>query len=285
MPRPLGVVVYLELRFMNTKDLSLIISDHRMALLERILYYEGSLNLDELAGKMNVDCGTASLLLANYEKYAPGNLTMESGLYIPNDKKFFFIFSENKHENILKTLHKANSLTVHTLPNLVKFIEKEMLTKILRAITRKQQIVYNITYQSLTALDPQNKEIIPFAIYAIRNRFHLRGYCLKQKNFRDFVFSRILDFTYSHEYSGEYIVDTESMYKVELEIIPHPDLTLIQNKCIQLEYRMTNGILKACIPRSMLFYFLDEYNLSDESLKPPKTVLFLKNRDMVLKKS
>jgi hypothetical protein len=198
---------------MNSENLSLIISDQRMALLERTLYYDGPSSLHDIAVKMNVDSNVVSLLLTNYQKYAPGNLIFKNAFYITNDKDFIFIFSENRHDNILRTLHKANNLTVHTLPNLVKYLDKDMLTKILRAVTQKKQNVYNVKYQSLTAFEPQNKKIIPFAIYAIRNRFHLRGYCLKQKNFRDFVFSRILDFSYSNEYESEYIIDTESMYK------------------------------------------------------------------------
>ena len=268
---------------MNNRSFSTVISDKRFSMIERIFYYENPSTLQDVAVKLNVDVGTVGLLLDKYRKCVPNNLLVKESFFSVNDKDFIFLFSENRHENILKTLHKEKSLKVYTLPNLIKYFDENMLTKIIRAITQNTQNVYNITYQSLTAFEPQQKEIIPFAIYAIRNRFHLRGYSLQQKKFRDFVFSRILDLSYLAEYQGEYIIDTESMYKVELEIIPHPDLTPIQKKCIQLEYRMKNGMLKVCIPRSMLFYFLDEYNLSDESLKPPRTVLLLKNRDVALK--
>ncbi|MCF7791283.1 MAG: WYL domain-containing protein [Victivallales bacterium] len=251
--------------------------------IERTLFWEGSLDAKYLAEKFNLKQSTAEQYISDYSESAPENINKTSsgnGKYFPSDSVFKFVYPENNYHNILQTFTERNEPYIVSLPFLQPVIDKEMLKEIIRAMVGRDKVL-TIRYQSLNSPVPDERNIIPYFLTFVRNRYHLRGYCFAKKDFRDFVLSRIISIVGTAAYKGDKIRDIDSCEYVSVIIKPHTELSRMQKMCTEMEYNMKESRKQIKVRKSLLIYLLDELRIGKEYYKPPFTVLELVNNEQI----
>ena len=139
----------------------------------------------------------------------------------------------------------------------------------------------NITYVSLSSGET-TREIVPHTLVDNGLRWHVRGFDRKHGEFRDFVLTRIKaavvleDSTLSEtELESQ---DRQWNRFVELELVPHPRIE--HSEAIELDYGMTEGVMKVEIRAATAGYMLRLWNVDcskEAQLKTPEFHLWLKN--------
>jgi hypothetical protein len=250
--------------------------------IERSVFWEGELSVKYLADNFNLSLKNAEEYIADYINLKPENIknrTVKDKIY-PDDNNFKFEYSENNYHNILRTLSTNSIPFFETLPILQPVFDRDLLRDIIRSMNRRDNVL-NIRYQSLNSSVPEERKIIPYSIYYVRGRYHIRAYCLAKNAFRDFVLSRIISIIHIASYKGEQITDIESSEYISVIVKPHSDLSDMQKMSTEIEFGMDNGQKEIKVKKSLLIYLLDELRIGKEYYKPPFTVLELVNKEDV----
>ena len=253
-----------------------------LSFIERVIFWEGSLSSRYLADNFNITLKNAERYISEYMILNPENIEKEivDANYYPNDQNFKFKFAENNYHNILKTLSEKNIPFFETLPSIQPVFDKELLRDILRSMNTGHDIL-TIRYQSLNSRIPEERDILPYFIYYVRGRYHIRAYCLAKKAFRDFVLSRIISVIQVSAYKGEHISDIESNEYATVIVKPHSDLSDMQRMSTEIEFGMDEGKKAMKVKKPLLIYLLDELRVGKDYYRPPFTVLELVNSDEI----
>jgi len=149
------------------------------------------------------------------------------------------------------------------------------------AIKRHEAI--EVFYQSMSSPEPAWRWIEPHALVFDGFRWHARAYCQRSSAFKDFVLSRMTDTRSSKPADARSSVDSEWEEQVDLQIVPHPELSAGQRKAIELDYGMENGVTTIPVRRAMLYYALKRLGLDTDpaARRPQDQQIVLQNRDSV----
>ena len=255
-----------------------------LSFIERTLFWEGEVSAKYLADAFSLDIKSAKIYIADYSKNHPGNIyhdTSDISKLYPNDDVFRFVYAENKPNNILQFAALKNAPYFEELPKLQPLFDKDILKDVIRALNKRDKVL-TIRYQSLNSSIPQERDIIPYSIYFVRGRYHVRAYCLNRNDFRDFLLSRIISIVSAMTWDNEPVRDRESSETVTVRIKPHEQLSAMQKMCTEMEFGMIDGIKEIKVKKSLLIYLLDELRVGKDYYKPPFTVLELANKDEIM---
>ena len=160
-------------------------------------------------------------------------------------------------------------------------VDPEILREVLSAIREKKAL--QITYQSMSRLEPTARWIEPHALAFDGFRWHARAFCQNDAVFKDFLLSRILQTrgVEASEVTDE--ADADWQEHITLEIAPHPELSESQKKVIALDYGMRDGKAQIMVRRALLYYALRRLGLDidPDARKPQDQQIVLLNREAV----
>jgi hypothetical protein len=123
----------------------------------------------------------------------------------------------------------------------------------------------------MSAPDPEWRWIAPHALAFDGFRWHARSHCEKSGEYRDFVISRVIETRQTRAAKKQAVSDVVWEEMVELEVGPHPDLSLNQRRVIELDYGMVNGIVTIPVRRALLYYALKRLGLdTDQAAREPQ---------------
>ncbi|MFN7305272.1 MAG: WYL domain-containing protein, partial [Acetobacteraceae bacterium] len=166
-------------------------------------------------------------------------------------------------------------------PTPVRGVNAETLRSVIAAIHRSEAI--EVKYQSLSRPEPRRRWIAPHAIGFDGFRWHTRAFCMTDRNFKDFLLSRIMETggTRPSEIGAD--GDSEWNEMVTLEIGPHPELSATQKKVIALDYGMISGRASIPVRKALLFYALRRLGLDTDpaARRAQDQQIVLLNRDVV----
>lgn len=205
----------------------------RLAFLDFRLYFLGSVGRPDVCDRFGVVPMVASRDLASYRELAPANTRFDGKrkLYIPTeDVKPLF---KHDPERVLSALSKgfgegigratSGFLTCET-PVRLNLPPLPVLATITRAI--HQHGAVRLIYNSLKS-GTSKREVVPHALVDSGQRWHIRCFDRKSKEFRDLVLTRIEKPTLIE---GGEISDHEQADKdfqwgrvVEMELVAHPN--------------------------------------------------------------
>jgi len=130
--------------------------------------------------------------------------------------------------------------------------------------------------------------ISPHSIVFSGIRWHVRAYCEKNKDYRDFVINRIkliddemgkgVDEDIKKATSGKQYDDEWNHY-IDLEIVPNPNLKAAQQALIARDYQMQDNKLKIEVRKALAQYTLKQLHVSLQGSNAEK------NTYLVLKKT
>ncbi|AAY49480.1 Predicted transcriptional regulator [Xanthomonas campestris pv. campestris str. 8004] len=266
--------------------------ERRLEFIDYRLRWGGELNRSDLTGFFGISVPQASLDLAEYSKRAPDNLEYDPSARIYRAASdFVAIFPTSDHARYLEDLLRVAVDSevpygsflgwhppVSALPRPWRRLEASIVISVVQAIRHSQQL--DVRYQSFSDESPSVRSVTPHALVSDGFRWHMRAYCHKRQDFRDFLLSRVLDIAGSkadRDRAGE---DDAWHRQVRLVLVPHPELAPAHQALIELDYGMREGQCELKCRQSLLFYVLQQLGLGDpEAVRSPgQQHLALKNR-------
>ena len=120
--------------------------------------------------------------------------------------------------------------------------------------------------------------ISPHALAHDGLRWHVRGFCHKQKSFKDFLLSRCLQSGDLHDAEAPASQDRNWNEYFSVVLIPNPALSSEQQDVIAQDYCMEYGQTAIAVRKALLYYFnkrlrLDVAKAIDDPKETPVVVL------------
>jgi len=270
-----------------------VLSDIKQAQRERLLhidfraYFLGDVGRSDLIKRFGIKSAAATRDIIIYNECAPDNLSYDTKTksYLRTDG--FKPLFEYKSSQVLASLSQGigegfvepqHSILACETPSKLNKPKLDVLSVITRAIHQRKAV--KIEYCS-TSSGSSSREVVPHVLVDNGLRWHARTYDRKNDRFGDFVITRITKVKLLDEPIQEYEDlrhDIQWNRIVEMELVPHPNIKHTQ--AIELDYDMTDGVLKQNVRAAVAGYVLRRWNVDcteDHSLKGGEYQLWLRN--------
>ncbi|VVN15588.1 hypothetical protein PS645_04026 [Pseudomonas fluorescens] len=266
----------------------------RYRLIETVAWWEGRLTTGHLIQSFGISRQQASKDINAYiNDHAPENLTYDKQIkgYVPSPKfkPRFIDDSANAYLHLLNQTHSraehVEGLALayaHTLVLEVpdRTIRPEILRPLLKAC--RDGLRLEVEYVSLANPITEIRLIAPHTLIYTGMRWHVRAYCEKNGQYRDFVLSRLRGVPELLGQSPNLIVD-DIDWNTEVSVIIEPDSRLRpeQKEIIEADYGMKNGALIIPTRRALMGYVLQRFQIDPKKLdpKPAAQQIVVKNLD------
>jgi predicted DNA-binding transcriptional regulator YafY len=266
--------------------------EQKLQFIEFRLFWDGHVNRGDLIDKFGISQNQASGDLNRYIALAPDNMIYDkSGKTYVRTSSFRPLFFKPDATQYLAQVRSVaegivapedawigNLPTFDATPAPARGIDPTVLRSIVIAVRRREAV--EVRYQSMSSPDPEWRWIAPHALAFDGFRWHARSFCEKIGEYRDFVISRVIETRQSRSTQTQTTADVAWDEIVELEIGPHPDLSLNQKRVIALDYGMQNGRVVIPVRRALLYYALKRLGLDTDpaARKPQDQQIVLLNK-------
>lgn len=229
----------------------------RYRFIETLVLWEGRLTTRHLCDTFGIGRQQASKDINNYlREVGPGNLEYDKYLkgYKPTaffaprvtrglaDEYLHLMARNNQLLNMFESL-ALNVANVEVLAQPVRDVRPEVLRPIMQAARQQKRL--EVDYVSLNNPDREGRIIVPHTIVYTGLRWHVRAWCEKNLEYRDFVLSRFRDVPEILDESEHGVDgDTEWNRDVVVRITPDPRLSPAQCEVVEVDYGMRDGALE-----------------------------------------
>lgn len=261
--------------------------------IEIVAQWEGRLTTNHLCATFGIGRQQASRAIARYlQEIAPGNLVLDRAAkgYVPSET-FVPRRTSGIADEYLHLLH-GDALLNHTfvtlgLPTPNTEVVSPALRRVAPAIVRalvqaaREQRRVEVDYLSMQGPDRDGRVIVPHTLVFSGVRWHVRAYCEKNGDYRDFVLTRfrgepgLMDAS-QHGATGDAAWNTE----VSVVITPDPRLKPPQQEIIATDYGMTDGRLEIKTRGPLVRYLLLQMQIDPAAWKgdPTSQQIVIQNR-------
>ena len=260
----------------------------RLAYIDLRLRYTGEAMRQDIVESYGIKSAAATRDFALYKELAPKNLSYDKSEKRYIIGKWHSPLFEFPPQQILPWIaggysdtspFKNKEVILTETTGINRSVSGDVLAAISRGIYSKK--IIEISYRSLSS-GLTVRGIAPFVLVGNGDRWHVRAYDRRNKEFRDFSLSRIIDAKQNEEsisLAETHSNDIQWNRVVELELVPHP-ANIQHPDTIEAEYGMQNGVLRTKIRAALVGYFLRRWNIdctNDHSLRGMEYQLWLKN--------
>jgi predicted DNA-binding transcriptional regulator YafY len=266
----------------------------RYRYIETIALWEGRLTTRHLCDTFGIGRQQASKDINNYlREVGPGNLEYDKFLkgYKPSagfepkvtrgmaDEYLHLMARNNELMNMFESL-ALNVANVEVLSVPVRDVRPEVLRPIMQAARQQRRL--DVDYVSINNPDREGRIIVPHTLVYTGLRWHVRAWCEKNLEYRDFVLSRFRD-TPEIMDESEHGADGDTLWntRVTIRIAPDPRLSRDQREVVQVDYGMENGALEVTTRGKLVPYALKLLHIDPkETLEDPMAQqIVVENRD------
>ena len=254
----------------------------RYRFIEIISYWEGRLTANHLMDAFKIGRQQASKDINWYKRQYPNNLDYDLQLkgHVPTPD-FTPMFTRGSADEYLQILqanedlsqHYANAFlhpaATHIMRPPTRGIAPEILRPVIQACREHRRL--DINYISLsTPEQPDGRLICPHTLVNNGFRWHVRAYCEKNQDYRDFVLSRIQGVP-DVEDKARFFADGDEAWNtsVDLVIVPHRELTKAQQHVIATDYSMEDNQLVIHTRAALVEYTLQILRIDKQSSSRP----------------
>jgi predicted DNA-binding transcriptional regulator YafY len=268
----------------------------RYRLIEIIAQWEGRLTTNHLSDCFGIGRQQASKDINNYlSDIAPGNLVYDKHLkgYRPTPDflpqvttgvvdEYLYLLNRN---NELSTTFEALSLQIAntevlTVP--VRNIRPEIIRPIVTAARQGRRL--DVDYVSVHNPNREGRVIVPHTIVYTGLRWHVRAWCEKNQDYRDFVLSRFRG-TPELMDESQYRSDGDQDWNTVVSLIVKPDdrLNKAQRQVVAEDYGMVRGQLKLNVRGTLLHYALQQLGVDPKIVDgiPEAQQIVIANRSVI----
>ena len=252
----------------------------RYRLIEIVAQWEGRLTTNHLCNSFGIGRQQASKDINTYLKdIAPNNLVYSKYLkgYIPSNS-FSPKLTTGTADEYLHVLSRTKDIT-HTFEGLdlgfanteilqipLRQVEPVILRSLVQAAREHKRV--DLGYISISSALEEERIIVPHTLVCTPLRWHVRAYCEKHHEYRDFVLSR---FRGTPELNGESENTSahDSAWNTLVTIIlkPDPRLTPTQQAIIAHDYGMQDDKLELKTRAPLVGYMLQAFNIDHRKLE------------------
>jgi predicted DNA-binding transcriptional regulator YafY len=142
-----------------------------------------------------------------------------------------------------------------------------------------------VDYVSINNPDREGRIIVPHTLVYTGLRWHVRAWCEKNLEYRDFVLSRFRDIPEIMDESEHGVEgDDEWNTRITIRIAPDPRLEPAQQEVVEVDYGMTDGLLEVTtrgklVPYALKLLHVDPNESQDD---PTAQQIVLQNREELL---
>lgn len=266
----------------------------RYRLIEIIVLWEGRLTTNHLCNSFDIGRQQASRDINEYRRIAPNNIRYDRNIkgYVPSThfKAQFTKGTADEYLHLLDVNRELSGLFVerldllsediHVLKMPIRPIPPDILRPLVRAIREKRRV--EVFYTSMSNPKGEERIIVPHTLISSGLRWHVRAFCEKSRQFRDFVLSRfqgkpeLLDIS-----TVNHAQDSDWHKLITLQITANPKLNPDQRKIIAADFGLNpkTPILKYEVRAALAQYALDLLQVATKSWEksPLKHPIVLKN--------
>lgn len=270
----------------------------RYRLIEIIALWEGRLTTNHLCNSFGIARQQASKDINKYlVEIAPGNLDYDSKLkgyrptanFIPrltkglSEEYLHALASNRDFSHTFTTLDLGFPHTEMLQPPL-RQVDPEILRGLVQAAREGKKV--DMGYVSMTSPDEESRIIAPHTLVCTPLRWHVRAYCEKNREFRDFVLSRFRGIN-SIEGASTYTKDQDQRWqqKVDIVLVPDSRLSDYQKAIIEHDYNMVDGKRVISVRSALIPYAVQALNLDLNKIeaRPEAQQITVANLDEVKK--
>ena len=253
----------------------------RYRLIETVAWWEGRLTTGHLIQSFGISRQQASKDINTYiTEHAPRNLTYDKQLkgYVPS-KHFKPKFIDDSASAYLHLLYQNNERAPHidglalayAHTKVLEVPDRPIRPQVLRPLLKacREGLRMETEYVSLNTPTAEIRLIAPHTLVYTGMRWHVRAYCEKNRQYRDFVLSRLRGEPELLEKSDN-SADKDEDWNTEVPVIITPDerLDAAQRAIIEADFGMTDGLLQLSSRRALVKYVLQRYQIDPKNLNP-----------------
>lgn len=252
----------------------------RFKFIDDVVGWEGQINATHLATKFKLSRQAASAILKQYREHFPENL-----YYNQSSKAFIATEQFNQHIDPHTFSNYLNAVQCHAgilavdpfvfeVEAPLRNINPIQVRPILRAI--REKLAIDIGYISLSSPNYLDRIIQPHALIFDGLRWHVRAYCNKNSQFRDFTLSRFngkADYEGKATYSAAQDEKWQTMVDVVIEADPR--FNAQQKRIIEQDFQMTNGRKVMTTRAALVNYLLRRLHIDSYKNSPEEQQIVL----------
>lgn len=266
----------------------------RYRLIEIVALWEGKLNANHLRDYFGIGRQQASKDINEYcDNIGPGNLTYNLSLkgYEPTEG-FKPVITSGVVDEYLQLVSRNNDL-VNTFNDLsLGFnrtfkvplpdfkVRPEVLRVIIRACRKNERI--EVDYRSVNAPNKEGRIIAPHSIVHAGLRWHVRAFCEKNQDFRDFVLTRFYE-TPELVSKAVQSANDDTSWNTLVNVCFKPDerLSNEQKHVVATDYGMTDQRLLVQIRGALVPYLLQSMRIDVHTIAsdPRAQQIVIENMD------
>jgi len=251
----------------------------RYRFIETIALWEGRLTTRHLCDTFGIGRQQASKDINNYNReIGPDNLEYDKYIkgykptasFIPKvteglaDEYLHLMARNNQLSNVFDSL-SLNVANVEVLSVPVRDVRPGVLRPIMQAARMQKRL--DVDYVSIGNPDRQGRIIVPHTLVHTGLRWHVRAWCEKNQDYRDFVLSRFRDVPDIMDESEHGVEgDTQWNTQVSIRIIPDPRLSPDQQGVIERDYGMEKGVLEITTRGKLVPYALKQLHIDPKEI-------------------
>jgi hypothetical protein len=265
----------------------------RLAFIDFRLFFLGTVGRPDICDRFGVVPIVATRDLGAYRDAAPQNTRFDGSrkLYIPAED-FKPLFNHDP-ERVLSALSRgfgegigkvASGFLACESPVKLNLPSLSVLSVITRAIHQRGAV--RLIYHSLKS-GASKREVVPFALVDSGQRWHVRCFDRKSKEFRDLVLTRIEKPSLIEGGDIAAYEQPENDFQwtrtLEMELLPHPDHKFPE--ILARDYGLKDGRIIVPVRAAISGYLLLQMGVDcspDHSLDSSRYRLWLKNSDKLL---
>lgn len=257
--------------------------------IELISYWEGRINSSHLQAQFAISRQQASSDIKHYCRQQPGNLHYDASrkAFTPqNGFSFAYINGEateylswldgqSRFARLVDTTLPYESLSLPT-----RSVSAGLMRNLIQAM--REQRAVEVDYVSLKNPDRSGRLIVPHHFVNTGLRWHLRAYCEKSKDYRDFVLSRFRGSGALEEKKSPQGAGQDVAWNTEVTLIFRPDSRLnpAQKAVLINDYHMHDGQLLLKTRGCLVHYLVQQMqvNINMHAENPEAQQLVLANK-------
>ena len=267
-------------------------AEQRLEFIEFRAFWEGGINRADISARFGVSTPQASNDLSLYQKLSPSNLAYDSSAkrYIAG-RGFSPRFLKPNADRYLAQLKgvaegviSLDETWIGALPDArampvpARRVDSELFRELL-AVMRSERSV-EVHYQSMSPNRPEPlwRRVTPHAFGSDGLRWHVRGYCHVDGDFKDFILSRWRGLRDPGPAGARAEQDGDWQGTFDVFLEPNPALSPSQQDAVAWEYDMPRGRAVLSIRKALLYYLAKRLRLDVDGDTPAEKPVVVANR-------
>lgn len=257
----------------------------RFDFIESVVWWEGQINATHLANKFQLSRQAASSVLQLYREKFPRYLRYnQSNRAFIATADFYHLAQLAPFSNYLALTTEPPQKSLNSQQNSNVFVfEVEaplrninpiQVQPILRAI--REKLAIDIGYISLSSPDYLDRIIQPHALIFDGLRWHVRAYCNKNEQFRDFTLSRF-NGEATFEGKATHLAEHDEKWQIMVDVVieADPRFNDQQKRIIEQDFQMENGQKTITTRAALVNYLLRRLHIDSYKNTPEEQQIVL----------